>query len=284
MTPLRERLIRTIQLRRFSQHTQDAYVRAVAALAQHYHRSPDQLTAGQVQEYIHYLLTERRFSWSTVNVHSSAIRFFYGVTLGRSDISAAIPPRKTPRKLPEIFSREEILRLFECAHNRKHRTIMMTAYSAGLRVSEIVNLIPEDIDSDRMMIRVRDGKGEKDRYTVLSPRLLTELRRYWVTYRPQTWLFPGMIPGRPLTTASVARFFQDARQAAGIKKAGGIHTLRHCFATHLLESGVDISTLQQLLGHASISSTVLYLHLTAKLLEPARNPLDLLEVPERWPQ
>ena len=283
MTQLRARMIKDMELRRFSPRTQEAYVSSVAALAKRYNLSPAKLSDGQVQDYIHYLLTERELSWSSVNVASSAIRFFYGVTMGRNDFKPVIPPRKTPRRLPEILSRDEILRLFNATANLKHRVILMTAYTAGLRVGEIVRLKPEDIDSGRMKIRVRNGKGEKDRESILSPRLLAELRHYWVNYRPKHWLFPGMFPANHLATGSVARFFKDAKDAAGIKKSGGIHTLRHCFATHLLEAGVDIYTLQRLMGHSSISSTVLYLHLTAKLLEPARSPLDLLEIPKPRP-
>jgi site-specific recombinase XerD len=272
-------MVREMQLRRFAPGTQEAYVHGVAELARFYHRSPDELHAEEVRSYLLHLLTVRKLKWSTVNVISAALRFFYVQILGRHEVALAIPPRKTPRRLPEVLSGEEVQRLFAAAGCLKHRVLLMTAYAAGLRVSEVVALQVRDIDSSRMMLRVRAGKGEKDRYTVLSPRLLEELRAYWRAYRPALWLFPGSVADQPLRRGTASRVYRHAKEKAGIAKRGGIHTLRHCFATHLLEAGVDVRTLQVLMGHNSIRTTIHYVHLTAKKLAGTPSPLDLLDPP-----
>jgi site-specific recombinase XerD len=279
MTELRERMIKQMELRRFAPRTQTQYLRHVYDLAKYYHRSPDKISDAMVQDYIHYLLVERKWSWSTVNIASSSIRFFFRFVLGRLDLNVSIPARKTPQTLPDILSKQEIVRLFECARDLKERAIMMTGYGSGLRVSEIVRLKVTDIDSERMMIKVNFGKGEKDRYTILSPRLLDELRLYWRSYHPESWLFPRPNKTKHLSTASVFEFFREAKKKAGIKKKGGIHLLRHCFATHLLEAGVDIRTIQYLLGHTSLRTTAHYLLVTTKVLEATQSPLDLLDFP-----
>lgn len=277
MGELRDRMVREMQLRRLAPSTQEAYVRAVRGLAAFYHRPPDELGSEEVKSYLLHLMTERRLDWSTVNGISAGIRFFYSATLGRPDVSASIPPRKTPRRLPEVLSAEEVGCLFAVTENLKHRALLMTAYAAGLRVSELVHLQVTDIDGKRMMVRVRAGKGEKDRYTVLSPRLLDALRAYWRAYRPATWLFPGSAADRPLDRGTAAEVYHQAKAKAGITKRGGIHTLRHCFATHLLEAGVDVRTIQLLMGHRSIRTTIHYVHLTAKKLGSTPSPLDLLD-------
>jgi site-specific recombinase XerD len=269
-------MVREMQLRRFAPNTQEAYARAVWGLAAFYRRSPDQLGSEEVKTYLLYLMKERALGWSTVNIASAGIRFFYSQTLGRSDVSASIPPRKTPRQLPEVLSAEEVGRLFAATENLKHRALLMTAYAAGLRVSELVHLRLSDIDSARMMLRVSAGKGEKDRYTVLSPRLLGELRAYWRVYKPATWLFAGSTGDQPLHRRTAANVYHLAKEKAGILKRGGIHTLRHCFATHLLEAGVDVRTIQLLMGHRSIRTTIDYVHLTAKKLASTPSPFDLL--------
>ena len=280
MTPLRQRMIRQMQLRRFSPSTQKSYLRAVAGLARHYDQSPDQITGRKVQDYLLFLMTEHKLGWSTVNVIVAGLQFFYTQTLGRTDVALAIPPRKTPRQLPEVLSREELRRLFAEAENPKHRTLLMTTYAAGLRVSEVIRLKAAHIDSQRMMIRVVRGKGNKDRYTILSQRLLAELRSYWKAYRPAVWLFAGRNPNRPIADSTARAVFHKAKDRAGIRKQGGIHILRHSFATHLLEAGVDLRTIQLLMGHASIASTVRYLQLTRKTLDATQSPLDLLEIPD----
>ena len=279
MGALRERMVREMQLRRLAPGTQKAYVRAVAELTRHYGRSPDRIGPEQVKSYLLYLMNQRRLNWSTVNVVSAAVRFFYGQTLGRPDVGRAIPPRRTPRRLPEVLGTEEIRRLFAATDNLKHRLLLMTAYAAGVRVSELVRLKPADIDSSRMMIRVRQGKGQKDRYTILSHRLLEQLRAYWRAHRPLEWLFPGGRPDRPINRGTVGKIYRQAKAKAGITKQGGIHTLRHCFATHLLEAGVDVRTIQLLMGHRSIRTTIHYVQLTRKTLGATPSPLDLLEPP-----
>ena len=278
MGVLRERMIREMLLRRFSASTQKSYLNAVTGLAKHFWRSPDQLNAQQVQDYLLFLITQRKLAWSTVKVAASGLRFFFSAILARHDITAAIPPSRTSRLLPEILSAEEVLSLLQAADSRKERTLLMTGYGGGLRVSELVHLQVPDLDSRRMMIRVRQGKGNRDRYTLLSVRLLDELRAYWKEYRPALWLFPARDPRRPITARTARRIFMEAKQRAGIRKKGGIHMLRHSFATHLLEAGVDLRTIQILMGHSSIRSTVRYLHLTRKTLDNTRSPLDLLDL------
>jgi len=283
---IRNRMIRDMELRRFATGTQKNYVEAVAELAKFYNMSPDRINGRMVQDYLHHLITKRKLGWSTVNVASAAIRFFYTQTLGRQDISAAIPPRRTPRQLPNVLSKEELERLFQSVRNIKHRAILMTAYSAGLRLGEVAKLKITDIDSGRMMIKVEKGKRQKDRYTILSKKLLEELRFYWLQYRPRYWLFEGRKKNGHMAPSSVSKIFTQAKDDVGIKKAGGIHILRHSFATHLLEAGVDVRTIQVLMGHASFRTTMGYLHVTRKRIEATQSPLDLLNIPENpnhWP-
>ena len=223
MTPLREKMVRDMQLRRLSENTRRVYTQAVFALARHYMKSPDLLTDEQIKSYVLHLLNERGLSWSTCDTYVAALQFFYGVTLGRASLRLAIPPRKSDKRLPEILSAEEIQRLFAAVANVKHRTLLMATYAAGLRVSEVARLKVTDIDSQRMMIRVDQGKGNKDRYTILSPRLLAQLRDYWRQYRPKDWLFPGQRSGRPLDRASVFCVFVAAKRRARILKSGGVH-------------------------------------------------------------
>jgi integrase/recombinase XerD len=278
MGALREQLIRELQLRRYSQSTQAHYVSAVRGLAAYYRVSPDKLSAKQVQDYLLYLMQERQLSWNAVNAIVSGLKFFYGQTLKRTDILLSIPQRRTPRRLPEIFSAEELQRLFAAAQDIRDRALLMTTYGGGLRIGEVVRLQIRDLDSQRRMIRVRRGKGDKDRYTLFSARLLQELRAYWKRDRSPLWLFPGNNSQEHLSTANARKIFAQAKDKAGIVKAGSIHVLRHSFATHLLEAGVDLRTIQILLGHSSIRSTVWYLHLTRKTLDATQNPLDLLDL------
>lgn len=279
MGQLRDRMVREMELRGFAASTQRSYVRGVRGLAEHYERSPDQVSCEEVQDYLLHLIRERGLAWSTVNGVRSALNFFYLVTLGQSKAAFSIPPRKTPRPLPDVLSTEELARLFERASNQKHRTLLMTTYAAGLRVSEVVRLSCDDIDSDRMMIRISAGKGNKDRYTVLSARLLRELRRYWKVYRPACWLFEGQREGSHLAASTASRAFRIARDRAAITKKGGIHLLRHSFATHLLEADVDLRTIQVLMGHSSLQSTMRYLRITRKKLDSNAASLDLLQAP-----
>jgi site-specific recombinase XerD len=203
------------------------------------------------------------------------LRFFYSVTLGEDKSRAPIPEVKNHRRLPNILSGNELEKLFAVVKNIKHRAVLMTAYGGGLRASELVHLKVTDIHSDRMMIRVEQGKGMKDRYTLLSKRLLEELRNYWKVKHPKIWLFPGR-SNQPMTRRMTYHIYVDAAKKAGLKRKGGIHTLRHCFATHLLEAGEDIRTIQLLMGHSSIRTTVGYLQVTSKTLQGTKSPLDLL--------
>jgi site-specific recombinase XerD len=274
-------MIDEMTLRRFSLRTQESYIAAVAGLAKHYNQSPEKIDKQMIQDYLLYLMQKRKLSWSSCNVAVSGIRFLYTQTLGMDSMYLNIPPRKKDNTLPEIFSAEELEALFAALTNQKHRTLLMTTYAAGLRVSEVVGLKITDIDSKRMMIRVQQGKGRKDRYTILSQRLLQELRIYWRMYRPSEWLFySGKKIKLPLSVSSLQRVYKQAKEKAGITKGKGIHTLRHCFATHLLEAGVDLRTIQMLMGHSCITTTMTYLQVTRKHLGSVKSPLDLLDIAE----
>jgi integrase/recombinase XerD len=278
MTPLRQRMIRELELRRKAPGTVSSYVKAVEELARYYRRSPDGISIEEVRDYLHFLIVDKKLSYSSCNHKIVAINFFFREVVGRK-VDLRVPMKRSGH-LPEPLSREEVARLIDVAENQKHRVLMMTAYSAGLRVSELVRLKPQDIHSDRMLVRVNQGKGRKDRYTLLSERLLGELRAYWREFRPEGWLFPNQARTDHMPTYTPARAFYRLKQRAGITRGHGIHTLRHCFATHLLEAGVDLRTIQILMGHNSLNTTVKYLHVTEKRLEQTSNPLDLLRVPK----
>jgi site-specific recombinase XerD len=263
-------------IRGLSPLTQDAYIRAVVGLTKYYGRAPDTLSEHEVQAYLAALVKERKLAWSTLNVTVHGLRFFYEVTLGRPRARFSIPTAKIPATQPEILSRQEVARLMQAVANRKHRALLMTTYAAGLRVSEVVKLKVSDLDSERMAIRVAEGKGRKDRYTLLSKRLLEELRSYWRVYRPPLWLFPGRGGQHPLGRSTAHHIYQVAKDRAGIRKGGGIHSLRHAFATHLLEAGIDLPTIQSLLGHNSIRTTSRYLHIVHGGGAQRRAALDLL--------
>ena len=280
MSELRRRMIREMQLRNFSPGTQRGYLTSVSGLAKHYRRSPNTLSPEEMQDYIIYLLNVRKIAISSCQTIVTGLRFFYTVTLGQDKSSVSIPPIKSARRLPEILSANELERMFAVVGNIKHCMLLMTTYGGGLRVGEVTRLKATDIHSDRMMIRVEQGKGGKDRYTLLSKRLLEELRHYWTIKRPEIWLFPGR-SGRPMTREMAWQIYVKAVKKAGIKRKGGVRTLRHCFATHLLEAGKDLRTIQLLMGHSSIRTTVRYLQVTSKSLQGTRSPLDLLASPSR---
>lgn len=279
MTPLRQKMINEMKLRGFSVRTQQSYVDAVAGLARFFNQSPDRLNKEKLRAYLLHLMEERNLSWSSCNVAVSAFRFLYGETLGDDSMRLAIPPRKKVNQLPEILSAEELEDLFAGAANPKHRMLLMTTYAGGLRVSEVVKLKIKDIHSERMLIRVDQGKGKKDRYTILSERLLKELRIYWTMFRPRLWLFPSKDPSKPMHIGTAQKIYYTAKKRAKIKRGRGIHTLRHCFATHMLEAGEDVRTIQMLMGHSSILTTMVYLQVTRKKLEKTKSPLDLLVPP-----
>jgi len=278
MSELRERMLRAMKLRAFSERTQESYVSAVSLLARYYQRSPDRITFREIEDYLLYLQEERKLARSSCNLAIAALKFFYKEVLERNDI-LEIPRRKKVSKLPEILSGEELSGLFACAASPRDRALLMTTYSGGLRVSEVVGLKISDIHSDRMLIRIRQGKGKKDRDTLLSQRLLEELRLYWRLYRPPLWLFTGRDGKDHLSVEAAQSAYNKARRRAGIDRGKGIHTLRHCFATHLLEAGVDIRTIQMLMGHKTIQTTLIYLQVTEKNLSRTAQRLDLLEIP-----
>ncbi len=276
MGKLRERMKRDMEIRDFSPNTQQAYLHQVKALARYFGRAPDGLTLEEIHTYQLHLIRERKIASSSLAQAVAALRFFYGVTCPKDWDIKQIPYPKRRRRLPVVFNQTELLRLFDAVQNFKHRAILMTLYAAGLRVSEVVHLRISDIDSQRMMIFVHQGKGRKDRYVTLSHRLLGVLREYWKLERPGHWLFPGQDGQRPLTRASVHKFFKKAVRKTGLIKPITVHCIRHSYATHLLESGVDIRKIQLLLGHRSLRSTQVYTHVARNDLDGTPSPLDLL--------
>ncbi len=281
MTPLRQRMLDAMVLRGFAPRTQEAYIDAVKGLARHWRRSPELLRAEDVRGYLLHLINERHLARSSVNQYGCAFRFLYSRVLGKDGQSFQIPLAPAPQKLPEILSRQEIVRLLEQAPHTKARAFLQLAYGTGLRLSELCRLRVADIDShaDRMCIRVEQGKGRKDRYVPLAPDVLQVLRQRWQQARPQQWMFSAARDTtQALDPCAAQRWYHHARQAAGITKSGGIHTLRHCYATHLLEAGVDLHSLSQWLGHSHVSTTTRYLHLVRPDVPDGarREPLNLL--------
>ena len=254
---------------------------AVYGLARHYHRAPDQLGDEQLKDYLFYLATERQWAPSSLNVTVCGLRAFYQLVLQRplAPLKLSLPWTAKAVRRPQVFAPEELERLFTvgCGHP-KHRTFLMTVYGAGLRLSEACHLQPGHILSARMQIRVEQGKGRKDRYTLLSPRLLEELRAYWRMFHPRPWLFFGRDRQQPLPEGTGQKMFDHAVERAGLPRKGGIHSLRHSFATHLLEAGVEITVVQRLLGHTSLSTTATYLHVRRERLSAIQSPLQLLDL------
>ncbi|HEX4607129.1 MAG TPA: site-specific integrase [Urbifossiella sp.] len=275
MTPLRQRLLDDLRMRNMSVHTQSAYVRAVAQFAKHFNRPPEQLTQEHVREYLLHLIRLGR-AWDTYNQARCGLHFFYRVTLGRDWSLGQLPCAKIPKRLPVVLSRDEVRQFFAAARRLKARAMLMTAYAAGLRASEVVGLRVADVDSQRMLILVRQGKGQKDRYVMLSPVLLEAFRAYWRKHRPVDWLFPGPDPTRPVGAITFARVSAGVSARSGLGKRVTPHTLRHTFATHLLEDGVDIRTIQTLLGHRSLRTTALYTYVAPEKVAATRSPLDAL--------
>ena len=265
MSALRKQMKADMVLRGLAYRTRKSYVEAVVNFSKFYGRSPERITEPECQSYLLHMLQERKLAHSSCNVVASALQFLYRVTLKHPEAEFNLPRPRVPQRLPQILSCEEVAAIFEHTSNLKHRAFLMTTYAAGLRLSEACHLKIGDLDSSRMTIRVEQGKGAKDRYTLLSPRLLEELRRYWVAHRPKLWLFPSPRDAdRPMLPKSADRIFHAAKDRAGITKAGGIHALRHAFATHLLESGTDVHTIQRLLGHGNLSTTARYFHLATR--------------------
>src|SRR5882672_2766805 len=265
MTPLRRKMIEDFQIRRFAAGTQKSYLHCVTRLAQHFGRSPDLLDQEDVRAFLLHLVNEVKVSYGVLCIYVSALRFLYKVTLQRPWDLQNIPYPRAEKHLPEIPTRDEILHLLGCIRNLKHRAVLMTCYASGLRVSEAVRLKPADIDSARMVLYVRQGKRRKDRVVPLSKTLLELLRIYYRAVRPRDWLFPGRY-GQHLSIRMVQHACERARRVSGLQRPMTVHTLRHGFATHLLEAGTDLRTLQLLLGHASLRTTSVYTHVSIREL------------------
>ena len=279
MTELRQKMIRTMDLRNLSKHTKRAYLGAVSGLSKHYKVPPDTITDEMIEDYLLYLKNEKGRAPSSCYSALNGLKFFYRHVLGRQ-LSVDFKLTKKPRRLPTVLTQDQVWRIISAPKNLKHRMLLMTTYSAGLRAGEVIRLKPEHIDSKRMLIKVVDGKGQKDRYTMLSTTLLVGLRRYYREYRPKTYLFPSSYKknkDKPLQYESLRTIYEKARKKAGVKNGEGLHTLRHSFATHLLEAGYDIRKIQVLMGHTRLSTTIIYLHVSRETLSKVPSPLDLID-------
>ena len=274
MTPLRQRMIEDMQVRNLAPHTQATYILHVSLFARHFCKSPELLGPEEIRDYQLYLTNQRRLAPSSIVVTTAALRFLYNVTLKKGwNLEASIPAPKQPKKLPVVLSRAEVLHFLGCIEDIKHEAILTTCYAAGLRISEAVRLKTSSLDNQRMVIRVAQGKGRKDRYVMLSPKLLDTLRGYWRTARPKEWLFPGYF-GRPITTHAVEHACRTARVRAGIAKPISPHSLRHAFAVHLLEAGTDLRTIQLLLAAVTVCATTSPLDLPEPSPPAEPNPPD----------
>jgi integrase/recombinase XerD len=280
MTELRQKMVRAMELKNLSSHSQRAYLAAVTGIAKHYRRSPDKITNKMIEDYLLYLKNEKGNSPNSCGSVLTGLRFFYKNVM-KKEISIGYSVRKIPRKLPTVLTKEQVWKITCAPQNLKHRLILMTTYAAGLRASEVIALKPKHIESERMLIKVEDGKGRKDRYTMLSVKLLDELRHYYRKFHPKTYLFPSSYKKRkdkPLSYEAVRSIYEKARKNAGVKKGEGLHTLRHSFATHLLEAGYDIRKIQVLMGHARLTTTMIYLHVSRETLSKIPSPLDLIDI------
>ena len=276
-SPLRQRMIEDMTIRNLSQATQQSYLYAVARFSRHFKCSPDRLGMEQVRVYQLHLVSQK-YSWTHINQVACALRFFYGVTLGQKEALERIVFGREPEKLMPVLAPEEVARFLEAVVGLRNRVALTTAYAAGLRVGEVARLKVAAIDSRRMLIHVENGKGGRDRYAMLSPRLLEILRAYWRRTRPGLWLFPGQEPGEPVSCGALQDACRTARRQARLGKPVTPHTLRHSFATHLLESGVDIRVIQVLLGHADLSSTSRYTQVATNLIASTPSPFDRLSL------
>jgi integrase/recombinase XerD len=280
MSKLREQMIRAMELKNLSKHTQRAYLSAVTGLAKHYQKFPEKITKQMIEDYLLYLKNQKGNAPNSCAGVLTGLNFFYKNVTGqhtRIDYRA----RKKVRKLPCVLTQQQIWRIICAPKNPKHRLMLMTTYSAGLRASELIALQPAHIESDKMLIKVKNGKGGKHRYTLLSTRLLKELRHYYKKCKPKIYLFPSSHKhknGKPLSYESVRSVYEKARKKAGVKNGEGIHTLRHSFATHLLEAGYDIRKIQVLMGHTRLSTTMIYLHVSRQTLSKIPSPLDLIDI------
>ena len=279
MTQLREKMIKAMELRNLAPSTKRCYLSAVIGLSRHYHQSPDQITQDMIEDYLLYLKNDKGNTPGTCAIVAAGLRFFYN-HVADTTVSFVYKVSKKRSKLPTVLTQEEVWNIIDAPRSLKHRMVLMTTYSAGLRAGEVAALKPENIDSKSMLINVEKGKGGKQRYTILASMLLEELRQYYKKYQPQTYLFPSSLKQRknlPLTYPSIRNIYENARKKAGVKKGVGIHTLRHSFATHLLEAGYDIRRIQVLMGHRRLSTTMIYLHVSRLTLSKIPSPLDLFD-------
>jgi integrase/recombinase XerD len=282
VTHLRKMMLEELQRRNYSETTVTTYVKVVAAFARYFNRPPDQLGPEEIRTYQVYLINEKKLNPKTVRLHTAALRFFFCKTLRRAYPLEEVPYPKAPRRLPTILTQDEVVRLIDSASNLFHRAMLMTVYSTGMRRIEMCRLKVEDVDSERMVIHIREGKGRRDRDVPLSPKLLETLREYWRWMKPKTYLFPGTVNGsradKPITPKTLWEACRQAAQRAGITKAVRPHLLRHSFATHLLEGGADLPTVQALLGHADLKPTSIYLHVSQRHIKAAGTPLDNVQL------
>jgi len=272
-----------LQLKHFAAGTIKVYVDAVAAFAKHFGKSPEELDLHHVRQYLIHLIQDRGLSRGTYIVHLAALRHLYHVTLNRPGRLDALPIKNREHKLPVVLSKEEVRRILAAVRNLKHKALIMVAYDSGLRLSELRHLRIDDIDGNRMTMRVRLGKGQKDRYARLTPELLKLLREYWLAYRPQTWLFPGETPDKPYDIATPGHILKKLCREVGIQKRVSMHTLRHSFATHLLEAGTNLRIIQLLLGHGSLRTTALYTHISVQELRAVPSTMAMALAPSLIP-
>ena len=277
MTALRQQMIGAMRQRGFSVRTHKSYLSAVGDLAGYYRRPPDKLNSEELQRFFNHLAQERNLSAASCRVYLNGIRFLYVQVLKRPSFEVQLIVPKRPQRIPELLTRQEVGRVLQACPNPKHRMLLETVYGCGLRVSEVVSLKVRDIDGERQMLRIEQGKGAKDRMVIVSPGLLQALRRYWSTHRPHYWLFPQAVrPDRPLGIGTAQRVFTQAKHRSGVRKVGGIHSLRHAYATHQLEHGLPVHELQRLLGHGNLRSTLRYLHWVPGQRQDHRAHADLI--------
>jgi integrase/recombinase XerD len=280
MGKVKEKMKQQMEIRGLSARTRESYLADIEQFVRHFMKSPDQLSLDDIHDYQQHLIRDRKYAENTINQHVAALKFLYRSTLKRDWNIEMIPYHKRSKKLPVVLSRDEVKMLFKATENIKHRAMLLTLYSTGIRASELTHLKVSDIDSKRMLVRIEEGKNSKDRYVRLSEKLLEFLRSFWINQKtkPKTWLFPGYGDDSPLSRHSVQKMILKLKDKTSIKKHVTTHTMRHTFATHMLESGVDIRRIQLMLGHRSLRTTAIYLHVASNYLHEAKTPLDTLDL------